>query len=47
MELALDVISREFGEQGKMPDYQKLEVCLESAFDLMSDIGGLHSLLGE
>ena len=29
VELALDTIGREFGEQGRMPDYQKLEISPE------------------
>ena len=48
MELALDAMLREFEEQGRMPD------CIKSSRyvprdspDLMSDIEGLHPLLGE
>ena len=29
VELALDAIGREFGEQSRMPDYQKHEICPE------------------
>ena len=43
VELALDSIGRQFGEQGMMPDYQKFEICPEKdSPDLMSDIEGLH-----
>ena len=43
VELALDSIGRQFGEQGRMPDYQKLEICPKrDSPDLMSDIEGLH-----
>ena len=49
VELALDAIGREFGEDGRMPD------CIESTIycmsrdgpDLMSDIADMHPLLGE
>ena len=48
VELALDSIGRQFGEQWRMPD------CIESSRyvqrdgpDLLSDMKGLHPLLGE
>ena len=48
VELALDATGRKFGEQGGMPD------CIASSRyverdgpDLMSNIEGLHPLLGE
>jgi len=48
VELALDVISSEFREQGRMPDYIKSTTYVQTdGPDLMSDIEGLHSLLSE
>ena len=48
MEIALDTIGREFGEQGRVPD------CIESmryvegdGSDFMSAIEDLHPLLGK
>ena len=48
VELALDVIGREFGERGGMPDCIKgMRYVQRDGPDLTSDIEGLHSLLGE
>ena len=48
MELALDAIGKQFGEQGRMSDCIKCTMYVQRASpDLMSDIEGLHPLLGE
>ena len=48
VELALDAIRREFGEQCRMPDCIKCMIYVQrDSPDLMSDIEGLHPLLGE
>ena len=48
VELQLDAIGREFEEQGRMPDRTEssIYVSRDSPY-LMSDIEGLHPLLGE
>ena len=46
VELALDSIDRHFGEQGWMQGISSRYVQRDGP-DLMSDIEGLHSLLGE
>ena len=47
VELALDAISREFGEQGRMRDCIKsLRYLQRNGPDLMSNIEGLHPFLG-
>ena len=48
VELSLDVIDREFGEQGRMPDcIQSLRYVQRDSPELMSDIDGLHPFFGE
>ena len=48
VEVALDAIGREFGEQGGMPDCIKCSRYLErDGPDLISDVEGLHPLLGK
>ena len=48
VESALDAIGQEFGEQGRMPDCIKsMKYVKRDGSDLMSDIEGLHKLLGE
>ena len=48
VEFTLDSIGREFGEQGRMPDCIKsTRYVWRDGPDLMSDIEGLHPLLGE
>ena len=48
VELALDTTGREFAEQGRMPDCVKSTRYVQrDGPDLMSDIEGLHPLLGE
>ena len=46
--MALDIIRREFGEQGRVPDNVKsTRYILEHGSDFMSGIEDLHTLLGE
>ena len=46
VELALDAMGRQFGEQGRMPDCNKsMRYVQRDDPDLMTDIEGLHSLL--
>ena len=48
VELALDAIGREFGEQGRMPDDVKsTRYAQRDGPNLMFDIEGFHPLLGE
>ena len=48
VELALDAIAREFGEQGRMLDYIKSTRYVQGDDpNVMTDIEGLHPLLGE
>ena len=48
VELALDAIGRQFGEQGRTPDCIKsMRYVQRDGPDLLSDIEGLHRLLGE
>ena len=48
VELVLDSIARQFGEQGRIPDCIKSSRYVQTdGPDLMSDIEGLHPLLGE
>ena len=48
VELALDVIGREFGEHGLMPDsIEIMRYVQRDGPDLMFDIEGLHPLLRE
>ena len=48
MEIALDTIEREFGEQVGMPDRIKNSRCVSGdGFDLMSGNEDLHPLLGK
>ena len=48
VELVLDAIGRKCGEQGRMPDpIESSKYVLRDGPDLMSDIEGLHPLLGE
>ena len=48
MELALDIIGREFGEQGRVPDRVKSTRYVEGCgSDFMSGIEDFHPLLGE
>ena len=46
-ELAFDAIGREFGKQGRMPDYiESSRYGERDGPDLMSDIEGLHPIDG-
>ena len=48
MEIALDTIGKEFGEQGRVPDRVKTMQYIEGyGSDFMSGIEDLHPLLGE
>ncbi len=48
MEIALDTIGREFGEQGRMPDRVKSTRYVSGyGSDFMSGVESLHPLLGE
>ena len=48
VELALDSVGRQFGEQGRMPDcFESSSFVQRDGPDLMSNIEGVHPLLGE
>ena len=47
MDLALDAIGRDFGEQGRVSDSTNARDIQRDGPDLMSDIECLHLLLGE
>ena len=48
VQLAIDAIGREFGEQGRMPDCSKsMRHVQKEGPELISYIEGLHPLLGE
>ena len=48
VELALDSIGRESGEQGGIPDcFKSMRYVQRNSPDLMSDIEGIHPLMGE
>ena len=48
VEMTLDTIGREFGEQARVPDHVKSTRYVEGyGSDFMSDIEDLHPLLGE
>ena len=48
VELVFDSIARQFGEQGRMPDYiESSRNVQKDSLHLMTDIEGVHSMLGE